>query len=141
VEVGIDVPKATVMIIEGAERFGLAQLHQFRGRVGRSELQAYCFLFTESSSRKTMRRLKALISAKSGFELAERDLEIRGPGDLLGKRQWGIASLSMEALKNLPLVETTREVVKKILKEDPLLENYPLLKEKLSSFKEDIHLE
>lgn len=141
VEVGIDVPDATVMMIEGAERFGLAQLHQFRGRVGRSNLQSYCFLFTESSSRKTKKRLEALVKSQNGFELAEKDLEIRGPGDLLGKRQWGIPSLSMESLRNLPLVEKTRNLAKEILSKDPYLKNYPLLKKRISNFRERIHLE
>ncbi len=141
VEVGIDVPKATVMIIEGAERFGLAQLHQFRGRVGRSSFQSYCFLFTESSSVKTRKRLEALIKSQDGFQLAEKDLEIRGPGDLIGKRQWGIPNLSMEALKNIPLIEKTRESAKSILIEDPELKKYPFLKKKLLSFRRNVHLE
>lgn len=141
VEVGIDIPKATVMMIEGAERFGLAQLHQFRGRVGRSSLQSYCFLFTESKSKKTRKRLEALLKYSDGFKLAEKDLEIRGPGDLIGKRQWGLPNLSMEALKDLSLVEEAREAAKEILFKDPLLKNYPLLKEELERFEGKIHLE
>ena len=141
VEVGIDIPKATVMMIEGTERFGLAQLYQFRGRVGRSDLQSYCFLFTESPAKKTHKRLMALLRTKNGFELAQKDLEIRGPGSFTGVKQWGIPDLAMENLKNLSLVEKTRESAKEILSEDPLLKNFPLLKKKLKKFEEKIHLE
>ena len=141
VEVGIDIPKATVMMIEGAERFGLAQLHQFRGRVGRSDLQSYCLLFTESHAKKTRQRLEAIVEAENGFELAQKDLEIRGPGSLYGTKQWGIPDLAMENLKNLPLVEKTREAAKSLLAEDPDLKNYPLLKEKLKKFIKRVHLE
>ena len=141
VEVGIDIPAATVMMIEGAERFGLAQLYQFRGRVGRSNLQSYCFLFTESPAKRTRQRLQAIVRAESGFELAQKDLEIRGPGSLSGVKQWGIPDLAMENLKNLPLVEKTREAAKEILNEDPNLKKYPSLKERLKNFKERIHLE
>lgn len=141
IEVGIDIPNATVMMIEGAERFGLAQLHQFRGRVGRSKYQSYCFLFTDSKSQKTWQRLKAILKAKNSFELAEKDLEIRGPGSLDGKRQWGIADLTMASLKNISLVEKTREIAKEILEKDPELKRHPLLKEKIGEFRERIHLE
>jgi len=141
VEVGIDIPNATVMMIEGAERFGLAQLHQFRGRVGRSKYQSYCFLFTDSPSKKTQLRLKALLTCKDGFALAEKDLQIRGPGDLTGTRQWGIPDLAMASLKDLTLVEKTREAAREILEEDPELKKYPLLREKLRKFRERTHLE
>jgi ATP-dependent DNA helicase RecG len=141
IEVGIDVPNATVMMIEGAERFGLAQLHQFRGRVGRSKYQSFCFLFSESLSEKAKKRLKALIECQNGFELAEKDLEIRGPGDFSGTRQWGIPDLVMSALKDIKLVEKTRETAKEILEKDPELIKYPLLREKLKKFRERVHLE
>ncbi|MFH1575666.1 MAG: ATP-dependent DNA helicase RecG, partial [Candidatus Nealsonbacteria bacterium] len=141
VEVGVDIPNATVMMIEGADRFGLAQLHQFRGRVGRSNWQSYCFLFTDSHSRKTHQRLRALITCENGFDLAEKDLEIRGPGDFSGLRQWGIPDLAMASLNNLPLVEKTREAAKKILDEDPTLKKYPALQNKLKAFHQRIHLE
>ena len=141
VEVGVDIPNATVMMIEGADRFGLAQLHQFRGRVGRSNWQSYCFLFSDSPSRKTHQRLKALITCENGFDLAEKDLEIRGPGDFSGLRQWGMPDLAMASLNNLPLIEKTREAAKKILGEDPNLKKYPALREKLKSFHQRIHLE
>ncbi|MBZ9569580.1 ATP-dependent DNA helicase RecG [Patescibacteria group bacterium] len=141
IEVGIDVPNATVMMIEGAERFGLAQLHQFRGRVGRSKYQSFCFLFTDSPAKKTHQRLKALISSENGFELAEKDLKIRGPGDFLGQRQWGIPDLAMSALKDIFLVEKTRKAAKEILEEDPELKKYPSLRERLEKSRERIHLE
>ena len=141
VEVGIDVPNATVMMIEGSERFGLAQLHQFRGRVGRGEHQSYCLLFTDSSSSKTHQRLNALIKSENGFALAEKDLEIRGPGDFSGTRQWGIPDLMMSSLKDISLVEKTRESAKQILIQDPQLKNFPQLREKLDRFRQRIHLE
>ncbi len=141
VEVGVDVPNATVMMIEGTERFGLAQLHQFRGRVGRSGHQSFCFLFTDSPSKKTRQRLKALITSENGFALAEKDLEIRGPGDFSGTRQWGLPDLIMNSLKDISLVEKTRQSAKEILEEDPELKKYPFLREKIGRFREKIHLE
>jgi len=141
VEVGVDIPNATVMMIEGAERFGLAQLHQFRGRVGRSKYQSFCFLFTDSPAKKTHLRLKALINCEDGFKLAEKDLEIRGPGDFSGIRQWGIPDLTMSSLKDIFLVEQARSAAKEILEEDPLLKKYPLLQKKLNEFSKKIHLE
>ena len=141
VEVGIDVPNATVMMVEGAERFGLSQLHQFRGRVGRSEYQSFCFLFTDSPAKKTQQRLKALLSCENGFELAEKDLEIRGPGDFSGQRQWGIPDLAMASLKDIFLVEKTRNAAKEILEEDPQLKKYPQLKQRLEEFQQRVHLE
>ncbi len=142
IEVGMDIPDASVMMIEGAERFGLASLHQFRGRVGRAGQQAYCFVFTDSRNPKTHERLAALIKAKNGFELAEYDLQLRGPGELSGLSQWGISDLGMEALKNLKMVEAAREEAKKIIEEDPELNAYPLLKERVDQLGEKgIHLE
>ncbi|MCK4355180.1 ATP-dependent DNA helicase RecG [Candidatus Parcubacteria bacterium] len=141
IEVGIDVPNASVMVIEGADRFGLSQLHQFRGRVGRSKYQSYCLLFTDSPAVKTRQRLKALISSENGFELAEKDLSIRGPGDFSGTRQWGIPDIAMDSLKNIALVEKTRNSVQQILDEDPELKQYPFLLERLEKFQNKIHLE
>ncbi|MDP2638606.1 MAG: ATP-dependent DNA helicase RecG [Candidatus Azambacteria bacterium] len=141
VEVGVDIPNATVMMVEGADRFGMASLYQFRGRVGRAEHQSYCFLLTDSLSGKTNERLKAIESAKSGFDLAERDLEIRGPGDFIGVRQSGLPDLAIASLSNLELVEQTREAAKKILTEDPDFKKYPLLTEKVATFRNRIHLE
>jgi len=141
VEVGIDISKATVMLIEGAEHFGLAQLHQFRGRVGRADQQSYCFLFTESSSRNTKQRLNALVKTKNGFELAEKDLSIRGPGSLWGKKQWGLPDLVMANLTDLALVEKTREAAKTILINDPALKKHPLLQNRVKAFEKQLHLE
>jgi len=141
VEVGIDVPNATLMMIEGAERFGLSQLHQFRGRVGRGKDQSFCFLFTESPAKKTAQRLRALLISENGFELAEKDLEIRGPGEIFGKKQWGIPDLAMASLKNIFLVEKARRTAKEILEEDPELKKYPLLRERVEEFRKRIHLE
>ncbi|MDI6591450.1 MAG: ATP-dependent DNA helicase RecG [Patescibacteria group bacterium] len=141
VEVGIDIPNASLMMIEGAERFGLSQLHQFRGRVGRGKFQSFCFLFTDSPSKKTQQRLKALLSSENGFELAEKDLEIRGPGDLFGSRQWGIPDLAMASLKDIFLVEKTKNSAKEILAKDPELKKYPILRRKLEEFQQRIHLE
>lgn len=141
VEVGIDIKNATVMMIEGADRFGLAQLHQLRGRIGRSKYQSYCLLFTNSNSSKTNQRLNALLTSENGFELAQKDLEIRGPGDFWGLQQWGLPDLTMASLADLPLIEKAREEAEKILKKDPELKLYPQLKEKLDSYKKEIHFE
>lgn len=115
VEVGVNVPNATNIIIEGAERFGLAQLHQLRGRVLRGTHQPYCFAVTESKSDKTRERLKALTTAKNGFELAEYDLQFRGGGELYGGKQSGLSDLGMEAIKNLKLVEAARDEARRLV--------------------------
>jgi len=141
VEVGVDVPRATIMMIEGAERFGLAQLHQFRGRVGRSDMQSYCFLFTTDPSQLNRKRLKAMVDSDNGFELAQKDLEIRGPGSLYGTQQWGLPDMAMQGLSNIFLVEKTRTAAKELLEKDPELKNYPLLKERLLQFEKKIHFE
>jgi len=141
IEVGIDIPNASVMVIESADRFGLAQLHQLRGRVGRSFHQSYCFLFTDSSSLKTKQRLKAIIKAQDGFELAEKDLEIRGPGEFGGKKQWGIPDLAMASLKDFALVAKVKQSAKENLEKDPHLKKQVLLKQKLQRFQRKIHFE
>lgn len=131
IEVGVDIPGASIMMIEGAERFGLAQLHQLRGRVGRRGQDAYCFVFTTDGSES--RRLKALEETKNGFELAEYDLQFRGPGELAGNHQWGFSDLGMEALKNIKMVEAARVEAEKIISEDFELQKYPLLKKRTSA--------
>lgn len=141
VEVGIDIPNASVMFIEGVEHFGLAQLHQFRGRVGRAEHQSYCFLFTDSNSETTRKRLQALATSTSGFELAEQDLKIRGPGDFTGLKQWGVPDFAMEQLLNLQLVEEAKEAANEILEKDLELKKHPILKKRMEELREKLHLE
>lgn len=141
VEVGVDVPNASIMMIESAERFGLAQLYQFRGRVGRGEHQSFCFLFTESSARSTHDRLKSIVDAKNGFELAERDLKLRGPGEFLGEIQTGMPDLAMKALQNPELVKEARDEAVRVLKNDPALTRHPILKTHLAQFEKDVHSE
>ena len=141
VEVGIDVPNASVMLIEGAERFGLAQLHQFRGRVGRGEHQSYCFLFTDSTAKNTRQRLKALTSSANGFELAEEDLKIRGPGDFYGVRQSGMPDLAMAALADLSLIQTVREEAKQLLVQSSTLQKWPALQKHIATMRRTVHFE
>ncbi|USN87533.1 MAG: ATP-dependent DNA helicase RecG [Candidatus Nomurabacteria bacterium] len=141
VEVGVNVPNATNIIIEGAERFGLAQLHQLRGRVIRGNHQAYCFAVTESKSQKTKDRLKALTTAKNGFELSEYDLQFRGSGELYGQKQSGLSDLGMEAIKNLRLVEAARNEARKLVESDKALEKHRLIAKRVSSLEKSLHLE
>jgi ATP-dependent DNA helicase RecG len=140
VEVGVNVPNATVIIIEHADRFGLAQLHQLRGRVGRREYQSYCYLFTESYGETTRTRLKALVTAKNGFELAEKDMLARGIGTLHDGKQWGLSDLAMEAIKNPKLVEVARKEARSLIESDETLEKNPLLRAVLLE-KEKVHME
>ncbi|MCG2694763.1 ATP-dependent DNA helicase RecG [Candidatus Parcubacteria bacterium] len=139
VEVGVNVPNATMIIIEGAERFGLAQLHQLRGRIIRSNHQAYCFVFSDTKTKQTLERLKALKNAKNGFELAEFDLNLRGSGELSGKKQWGISDIGMEAIRNIKMVEAARTEAQEIIKKDFKLKNYPVIKNKLGNV--EVHFE
>ncbi len=141
VEVGVNVPNATVIIIEGAERFGLAQLHQLRGRVIRSSDQAYCYIFAEAKTQKTIDRLNALKTAKNGFELSELDLTLRGAGELGGTKQWGITDLGMEAIKNIKMVEAARTEAVRLITKDPELKKYPLLKQKVREKTSEFHFE
>lgn len=142
VEVGVDVPNATVMLVEGAERFGLAQLHQLRGRIGRGKHASTFFALSESGSQTSMQRLKALEKSASGFKLAEADLELRGPGELTGGSQWGLSDIGMEALKNLKMVEAARKEARAIIEDDPELKKLPKLKEHLANLdRELLHFE
>ena len=141
VEVGIDVPNASIIMIEEAERFGLAQLHQFRGRVGRGEHQSYCFLLPGKSSGEYNERLKVLEKSGSGFDIAEADLALRGPGAFFGSRQSGLPDIAMENLTNMKLITIARDEAKRILVTDPLLKKHPLLQKALRVFEEKIHLE
>jgi ATP-dependent DNA helicase RecG len=141
IEVGVDVPNATVMMIEGSDRFGLAQLYQFRGRVGRGEHQSYCLLFTESSSQSVTQRLKAIIEAKNGFELAERDLQIRGPGEFLGQKQTGLPDVAMSGLQNPELIRSSRTAAVSVMQNDPQLKKNTALAARLAEFEALVHLE
>lgn len=141
VEVGVNVPNATMIFIEGAERFGLSQLHQLRGRVVRSNHQAYCYVAPESRGESTLARLKALVTAKNGFELAEQDLLQRGPGELSGRKQWGISDIGMEALKNLKLVEAARTEALKLVEQDENLQKYLGLQHALFARAQKVHFE
>jgi len=141
VEVGVDVPNASIMMIEGADRFGLAQLHQFRGRVGRSVHQSYCFLFTNNQSEKTLMRLKALIDNFDGFSLAKEDLKFRGPGEVYGTAQKGFPELKIATLFDYELMKMAKEEAERLLEKDGSLSVWPALKEELSKKEKIIHLE
>ncbi|HYV33841.1 MAG TPA: ATP-dependent DNA helicase RecG, partial [Candidatus Limnocylindria bacterium] len=130
VEVGVDVPNASVMVIEAAERFGLAQLHQFRGRVGRAEHQSYCFLFTDKEDPETLKRLEDFTKTNDGFELAELDLKQRGFGELYGQEQSGW-NFKYFDLAYTSLIQPAREEAQKLLAGDLGLKKYPLLQEKI----------
>jgi len=125
VEVGIDVPNATVMVIEGADRFGLSQLHQFRGRVRRSTQQAYCFLVSDNPSEEAQERLDIVAKVNDGFRLAEEDLRLRGPGEYFGTRQSGLPDLRVAKLTDVGLIETARREATRLLAEDPELAQPP----------------
>ena len=140
VEVGVNVPNATVMLIEGAERFGLAQLHQLRGRVVRGTHQGYCYLFTDSNGETTLERLAALAKTSNGFELAERDLQLRGSGELSGGKQWGVSDLAMDAIRNVRLVEAARTEAARIIDEDRTLASFPALAAAVAE-RGDVHFE
>ena len=128
VEVGVDVPNATVMMIEGAERFGLAQLHQFRGRVGRGSGQSRCLLLSDDSSELALERLELLTRVRDGFRLAEEDMRIRGMGELMGPRQHGMSDVAMQALEQPELLSEVREEAQRVLAADPGFANHPELK-------------
>lgn len=141
IEVGVDVPNATAMIIFGAERFGLAQLHQLRGRVGRSSFPSFCFLHTESSGAATSRRLQAVVKSQDGFYLAEEDLKIRGGGNAFGTAQSGLPDLKFATLGDTDLMKKARDWAHRILEKDPDLITHPLVKEKVLQGFEVVHLE
>ena len=122
VEVGIDVPNATVMVIESADRFGLSQLHQFRGRVGRGEHQSYCILISETEGEEARERLRVMEETVDGFALAEEDLRLRGPGEFFGTKQAGIPDLRMARLSDVAMIELAREEARAITERDPHLE-------------------
>jgi ATP-dependent DNA helicase RecG len=141
VEVGIDIPNATVIVIEEADRFGLSQLHQFRGRVGRGEAQSYCFLIAGEHAALENARLEALEKSSDGFALAEIDLALRGPGSFFGTRQSGLPDVAMESLTNVKLISLARAEAELLLAADPHLEQHPLLRHSLTRFTNRVHLE
>ena len=131
VEVGVDVPNATLMLIEDAERFGLAQLHQFRGRVGRGGHESYCALISRVKAGTQDERLTALADTTDGFVLAEKDLELRGPGDFLGTRQSGLPELKLASLSDTATLHLAQEAAQDLLRQDPDLGSFPLVQEKV----------
>ncbi|MEI7498736.1 MAG: ATP-dependent DNA helicase RecG, partial [Candidatus Falkowbacteria bacterium] len=141
VEVGVDVPNASIMMIEGADRFGLAQLHQFRGRVGRGEAQSYCFLLSESNAPQTLQRLEAMVAHQSGFDLAKIDLELRGPGEVYGSLQKGFPELEIASLFDYEIMSEAKEAAEKLLRLSPDLSAFTLLQAKVGEFQANVHLE
>ena len=139
VEVGVNIPNATVILIEGAERFGLSQLHQLRGRVMRSAHPPYCFLLPETTSEISLKRLRALEKNDDGFKLAEADLENRGAGDLFGSKQWGVSDIGMEALKNVKLIQAAREEAQTLVGRDSSLSRYEALRTRAEHIGEKLH--
>jgi ATP-dependent DNA helicase RecG len=135
VEVGIDIPNATIIMIEASERFGLAQLHQLRGRVGRGDKQSYCLLFTDSKNDVTLKRLKSMESIHIGAELAELDLRLRGAGDLYGTAQHGRRMLKIANFSDLNLIEKTKKEAGKIFSE---ISKHPVLQEKIKELNNKI---
>ncbi|PSO45198.1 MAG: hypothetical protein BRC25_02825 [Parcubacteria group bacterium SW_6_46_9] len=140
IEVGVNVPQATTIIIENAEQFGLAQLHQLRGRIQRSHQTPHCFLFADIRNDKTRKRLQAMEQLSNGFDLAEKDLEIRGPGSMVGKRQSGVADIAMDALENKQLVQKAAEAAQDIISTDPDLDDHPDVKDRIKQLEENTHL-
>ncbi len=137
IEVGIDIPNATVMMIEGADRFGLAQLHQFRGRVGRGGNKSYCLLLSDDPSAESNARLHTMVATDDGFVLAERDLELRGPGDMIGTRQSGLPELSwLEQGFDTRMLDRAREFAERLVAVDPDISDtrFPRLKRRLQQF-------
>ena len=141
IEVGVNVPNATLIIIEGSERFGLSQLHQLRGRVQRSSYQPYCYLFSDTKTKSSLDRIRALEKASDGFALAEEDLKLRGAGQLAGTQQWGVSDIGMEALQNLKMVEAARNEAQRLVAKDPTLEQHAQIAERISSRFDTLHME
>ena len=143
VEVGVDIPNATVMMVEAAERFGLAQLHQLRGRVGRSDVQSYCLLLSDSAAPDARERLQIVERTQDGFALAEADLRLRGPGEFFGTRQSGLPDLKVAQLSDVPLIELARNEASRLLEEDAELARpeHAALKEEVAQLWERVAAE
>ncbi|MEI6426014.1 MAG: helicase-related protein, partial [Candidatus Absconditabacteria bacterium] len=138
IEVGVDIPEATIMIIKNAERFGLSQLHQLRGRIGRSDIQSYCFLETKNKTGESAKRLKAMEDTNDGFKLAEIDLQTRGSGEILGTMQSGEGDIPLEVLGDIGFLEKIQEGADRLLENYPNLEGLDLLKNYLQEKMGDI---
>jgi ATP-dependent DNA helicase RecG len=134
VEVGIDVANATLMLVEGAERFGLAQLHQLRGRVGRGSVQSYCFLYTESTDVKVLERLSFFAKSTSGMQVAEHDLKVRGPGEVFGTRQHGYLDLKVASLSDYQLIDKSKHAVNYFL-DKYRVNKFPEIKKRLEGYR------
>lgn len=139
VEVGIDIPQLTIMMIEGADRFGLAQLHQLRGRIGRAGQESYFLLFTDTENPDTLERLKALTRINDGFKLADFDLSLRGPGEVMGLKQSGYFNFKLASYTDFKLIKEAKNEAEKLILRG--LDKYPLLKEKVEKLEEVVHLE
>ena len=141
VEVGVDVPNASMMVIVGAERFGLSQLHQLRGRVGRSDIQSHCYLVPDGWTPSAKERLAAMTRTNNGFELAEIDLRLRGAGNVFGTAQSGFPDFKLANESDIPLMKKTRDIAARLLAGDPELDRHPLLKEQVRQSFDEVHLE
>ncbi len=134
IEVGIDVPNATIMVIEDADRFGLSQLHQLRGRVGRGRHQGTCMLLADPTTEEGERRIEAMVRTNDGFELAEEDLRIRGTGTVFGARQSGVGDLKVaDLLRDFDLLQASREEAFGLADDDPELKRHPELAEEVAA--------
>ncbi|MBI3120371.1 MAG: DEAD/DEAH box helicase, partial [Candidatus Kerfeldbacteria bacterium] len=140
IEVGVDVPNATMMVILGAERFGLAQLHQFRGRVGRAEHASYCYVIPDDDN-SGRERIDAFVASNDGFQLAEFDLQSRGPGEVYGRRQSGIPNFNVATLQDAHMIQRAQQLTRNILERDSTLTTFPILQQRVHQFLEQLHLE
>ncbi|PLX25099.1 DNA helicase RecG, partial [Candidatus Parcubacteria bacterium] len=140
IEVGVDIPNATVMFIEGSERFGLSQLHQFRGRIGRNDMESFCLLFTSDKSQLDKERLQAMTKTSDGFELAELDLELRGSGEIFGTKQTGLMKLKIAKLSDTSLIKKAQKWAKEVTENKKYL-SQKQLQSVLSDLKTEMHLE
>lgn len=141
VEVGVDVPNATAMVIVGAERFGLAQLHQLRGRVGRGEHASACYLIAQEGTRASMERLNALVECSDGFLLAEKDMQLRGAGNVFGDAQSGFPDFKLATMADVDLMRRARDAAQRVLALDPKLASHPLLAKRVEGSFDQVHLE